>query len=53
MKILVTGSNGLVGNAIKKVALTNPQFNFIFVQIKWPKTILYEVFIFFHWIHYQ
>jgi GDP-L-fucose synthase len=32
MKILVTGSNGLVGNAIKKVALTNPQFNFIFVR---------------------
>lgn len=31
MKILVTGSNGLVGNAIKKKALKNPQFDFIFI----------------------
>ena len=31
MKILVTGGNGLVGNAIKKVALKNPQFDFIFI----------------------
>lgn len=31
MKILVTGSSGLVGNAIKKKALKNPQFDFIFI----------------------
>jgi len=31
MKILVTGGNGLVGNAIKKVALKNPQFDFVFI----------------------
>ena len=31
MKILLTGGNGLVGNAIKKVALKNPQFDFIFI----------------------
>ena len=30
MKILVTGGNGLVGNAIKKVALKNPQFEGFF-----------------------
>ena len=31
MKILVTGGNGLVGNAIKKAALKNPQFDFVFI----------------------
>jgi GDP-L-fucose synthase len=31
MKILVTGGNGLVGNAIKKNASKNSQFDFIFV----------------------
>jgi GDP-L-fucose synthase len=31
MKILVTGGNGLVGSAIKKAALKNPQFDFIFI----------------------
>ena len=31
MKILVTGGNGLVGSAIKKIASKNTQFDFIFV----------------------
>jgi GDP-L-fucose synthase len=31
MKVLVTGGNGLVGNAIKKIISKNPQFDFIFV----------------------
>lgn len=34
MKILVTGSDGLVGNAIKKIISEHPDFNFIFVGKK-------------------
>jgi len=34
MKILVTGSDGLVGNAIKKIISGHPDFNFIFVGKK-------------------